>query len=163
MKWITAFILLLTIAVSTLSAQTSPGKIGIKKGFPNHAFQYGDIYLNIHDLKPVLTKNEHAYKLLKPARVNYSLANSLAYIGVACIIYPVGFHILNGPSKYFWPFFGIGLGTTAVSIPLRIKANKQAVKAVEAYNAGLSMPYNRFPVELRAVATYNGVGLMLTY
>jgi hypothetical protein len=164
MKIIAAFILFLIIGISTLCAQSNIGKIEIKRGFPNHAFQYGDIYLNIHDLKPVLKKNEQAYKLLKPARINYSLANSLTYIGVTCIITPIGSHIINGPSKYFWPFVGIGLGATAISIPLRIKANKQAVKAVETYNAGLSQHFYKYsPLKLEAVATSNGIGLMLHF
>jgi hypothetical protein len=164
MKITITLVLFFIIGISKLNAQSDFGKIEIKKGFPNHAFQYGDIYLNIHDLKPVLKKNEQAYKLLKPARINYSLANSLSYVGVVCIIYPVGSHILNGPSKYFWPFFGIGLGATAISIPLRIKANKQAIKAVETYNSGLSIrSYKYFPPELKAVATSNGFGLMLNF
>jgi hypothetical protein len=164
MKNIATFILYFVIGLSTIHAQSNIGKIEIKKGFPNHAFQYGDIYLNIHDLKPLLKKNEQAYKLLKPARINYSLANTFSYIGVICIIYPVGSHIFNGPSKYFWPFVGIGLGVTAVSIPLRIKANRQAIKAVDAYNAGLSQHFNKYPpLELKAVATSNGIGLMLHF
>ena len=138
MKSICLFALFILLGMTKLYAQSTFGKIEVKKGFPNHAFQYGDIYLNIHDLKPLLKKNEQAYNLLKPARLNYGLANTLSYAGAVCIIYPIGSLIFNGPSKYFWPFVGIGLGATAISIPIRIKANRQAIKAVETYNAGLS-------------------------
>jgi hypothetical protein len=164
MKIISTLMICMIIGMPTLSAQSNIGKIEIKKGFPNHAFKYGDIHLNIHDLKPVLKKNEQAYKLLKPAKFNYGLANTLSYGGVLCILYPVGYRIIDGPSKYFWPFLGIGLGATAISIPLRIKANRQAIKAVETYNAGLSSnPYKRFPLELKAMATTTGIGLTLIY
>ncbi|QHT65620.1 hypothetical protein GXP67_02540 [Rhodocytophaga rosea] len=102
--------------------------------------------------------------MLKPAKVNYALGNTLAILGVAAIVVPLGQSILASNFKYFWPFAGIGVGMCVISIPLLAKSDRQAMKAIETYNAGLSHHfYKYYSPELKAVATTNGIGLMLHF
>ncbi len=167
MKIIISSIFFVSIGLLQLSAQSSYPKIDIKKGFPNHRFQYGEITLGIKELAPILKKNEQAYQVVKPAKVNFTLANVLTYVAVPSIIYSLALgNKLTDAAKNraFWPSMGIGLSCLAVSIPLRIKANKQALKAVELYNSALGNKlYKPDLLDLKFAFTTNGIGVTVSY
>lgn len=56
------------------------------------------------------------------------------------------------------------MGTFAASVSLRIKANKQAVKAVELYNLGLgSNLYQRQPIRFEFGPAKNGIGILVNF
>ncbi|MDO1451544.1 hypothetical protein Q0590_35050 [Rhodocytophaga aerolata] len=155
-------IILVLLSVVNLYAQPGLRKIEIIKGFPNHGYRYGDIYLNIKEVAPILKKHEQAYSLLKPAKTNYSLANSLATVGIIGIIYPLGYKLFGYDSKAFWPILGMGIGTFTISIPFRIKANKQGIKAVELYNSILgSNLYEQDLYRVKVGFTNHGIGVIL--
>jgi hypothetical protein len=171
MKTIYTTICIVLITILPLHAQATFEKIEVKKGFPNPGYKYGEVFLSLPAIVPVLKKNQQAYKLIKVAKTNYSLANFLGYLGIGMAMAPL-YSLFPPPNtqlredrgKVVWSFVGLGLGTFAVAVPLRIKAHKQAATAVEAYNAGLEGHlYKQQPLELRVGTTNNGIGLLITY
>jgi hypothetical protein len=160
------------MSILPLYAQSGFNTIEIKKGFPNPGYKYGEVVLSLPDVSPVLKKNEPAYSLLKPAKVNYSLANLFSYLGIGGLIAPLQLLIPPLPNtqrkensgRYVWPFIGIGMGAFAIAIPLRIKAHKQAAKAVGVFNSTLEGKlYIPQPSNVTCGTTANGIGLTVHY
>lgn len=89
MKSIATFLLFFVIGISTSSAQSNSIKVDIVKGFPKYAFKYGELTLSVRETGVIIKKNEQAYKLLKPAKVNYALGNGLLTLGTAAVVVPL--------------------------------------------------------------------------
>jgi hypothetical protein len=160
--FISTFIIL--FGVIQLQAQDDFGKIEVKKGYPKYAFKKGELALSIEEIASIIRKNEQAYKLIKPAKVYDTLGEGLAIFGSAAVVVPIGQVILGSSTKYFWPFVGIGVGLYAISIPITVKAEKQAAKAIELYNSSLSSKVDKpDQLKLKLGPTYNGIGLTLKF
>jgi hypothetical protein len=167
----TAILMILTSTVK-LPAQAAFSKVEIKKGFPKYAFKYGELNVGVLEVASIVKKNEQAYKVIKKARSNHNWAMFFGAVGIGGLMAPLQLLIPPLPNenrrensgKYVLTFIGIGLSGFAIAVPLSIKAEKQAAKAVELYNSGLgSNLYKHKPYEFTLRATYNGLGIVFEY
>jgi hypothetical protein len=171
-KIICTFIFIILISTVKLPAQAAFSKVEIKKGFPKYAFKYGELNVGVLEVASIVKKNEQAYKVIKKARSNHNWAMFFGAVGIGGLMAPLQLLIpplpdakrREDPGKVVWPFIGIGLSGFTIAVPLSIKAEKQAVKAVELYNSGLgSNLYKHKPYEFTLRATHNGLGIVFEY
>ncbi|MCJ8166162.1 hypothetical protein MKJ04_15045 [Pontibacter sp. E15-1] len=168
MKIILLALVAVLLSTSRLSAQAGVTKIGMEEGFPRYKFKYDALDIGIKEVATILENNEQAYQLIRPAKRNAAVGNSILYMGVAMAIVPLGEVFKSGGSRRYWEvygiFAGIGVGMVGASLPFLNKANKQAEHAIDVYNAGLS-GYNH-KKEKPAIylgATGTGVGLSMAF
>lgn len=160
MKIILVFFIICLCGLIKLNAQPASINIQVEKKFPRYEYRYGELEIDIKEVALVLKKNEQAYDLIKSAKRNSAVGNSLMYIGAAMIIIPLGEVIKAGSFKYYGAFAGIGAGMIGISLPFLIKANKKAERAVELYNSGLSGNiYNNDKPQIYFGSTGTGIGL----
>lgn len=165
MKIIFISLFIILIGISKLNAQSASTKIQIDKGFPRYGYRYDELNIGVKEVALILKKNEQAYNLIKPAKLNSAIGNSFMFVGVSMIIVPLGEMIKAGRSfKQYGVFAGIGAGIIGVSLPLLNKANKQAKKAIDLYNSGLTSNSNKMDKpEIYFGSTNNGIGLTMRF
>lgn len=164
MKIILTSFFFVLMSLSNLKAQSTSGKVQIEKGFPRYSYRYDELSLGIKEVALILRKNEKAYKLIKPAKVNSAIGNSFLFLGVSMIVVPIGQIILGESSKHYLAFAGIGAGMIAVSIPFIRKADRQAKNAVEVYNSGMSRNFNeKNKPEFHFGIMGNGIGSTIKF
>ncbi len=159
MKRIFLILTFALVAIISCNAQ----KIEIKKVFGGgYLYKQNGNRITMNNLVKAMESNTEAFTLMKKAQSNTILATVIGGLGGALIGFPIGTAL--GGGKANWTLAGIGAGLAAISIPISAKANKNARKAVEIYNASLNTTsYHQFKPELRIVANRNGVGLAMTF
>ncbi|MCG6190790.1 hypothetical protein [Maribellus maritimus] len=158
----TAIILaLLTLSITFTFGQTGNDFISMKKVFGGYQFYQGEQRLNMNQLVKIMKPNELAYKQIKSAQSNYTMAMIFSYAGGFMVGWPVGTAIGGGEPN--WALAGIGAGLIAVSIPISSGFNKKAKLAVDNYNEGLPTSSFWDKSELKLAMTENGFGLVLSF
>jgi hypothetical protein len=169
MKNIFSAFFLIFISTPYSSAQSGLQRIEVMKGFPKYAFRYNELTLGVGEVASLVKKNEQAYKLIKPARINHHLADFFTVAGVAGVLSPLQLLIpstsrAGNNGRSVWPFFGIGLGAFAIAIPLAIKSEKQAAKSISIYNGDLGVNrYKSNTCELKFGSVNTGMGVALKF
>ncbi len=137
-------------------------KISRQVGRSNFFYYQGE-RLRMGDIKYIVEGNEEATWQIGTARIQYAFADVLTIVGAAGIGAPALLTILHGHSRIPWYTAGIGAVVVAVSVPIRIAANKTATEAVELYNGGIfrNKPIGRY--ELKLESTGNTAGLSFTF
>ena len=126
---------LITALVSTSCAQSKGDSIEIVKVFGGYHFYQHDKRLNMRELVKIMEPNEVAFKHIKSAQSNNTMATIVGAIGGFLVGWPVGTALGGGDPN--WTMAAIGGGLIVVSIPIITKANKQSRLAIAAYNEGL--------------------------
>lgn len=145
---------------SDVFAQNGTAPLTVSNGLFGWQFRFNGKKLNMAEVSDLLASNEKATAYLKSARSNNTVASILGTIGGFLVGYQLGATAGGGEAN--WTVAGIGGGLIVGSIPLSIKAGKQARNAVEAYNEGVrSTSLHR--AELSLGFTGNGLGLRLQF
>lgn len=142
-------------------AQTEADSLYMKKVFGGYQFLQGEKVLNMNQLTDIMKPNAQAYKEIKAAKTNYSFALILGGAGGFMVGLPIGTAMGGGEPN--WTMAGIGAGLIIASIPISIKFNKQAKKAIETYNQGLRTSSHYNNKELKIAMTSNGLGITLNF
>ncbi|MBN2482400.1 MAG: hypothetical protein JXB19_11710 [Bacteroidales bacterium] len=159
MKKYTLILTLLTVCMLFVSGQTPTDSITMQKAFGGYRLYQGDQSLNMSQLVKIMEPNEQAYKEIKAAQSNITIASIFALAGGAMIGWPLGTAIGGGEPN--WALAGIGAGLVIISIPIASKCNKQIKTAVDIYNRGLKTSSFWHKTEFRFVMTGNGFGFRL--
>lgn len=135
-------------------------KISRKVGRSNFFYYQGE-RLRMGDIKYIVDGNEEATWQIGSARIQYAFADVLTIVGAVGIAVPVLRTMVSGHSA--WYIAGIGAVVVAVSVPIRVAANRTATEAVELYNGGIlrNKPVGRYQLKLES--TGNTAGLSFTF
>ncbi len=139
--------------------QKATDSISMKKAFGGYQFYQGDKKLNMKQLVALMEPDKQAYKMIKSAQSNNTIATILGYAGGFMVGYPLGTSLAGG--KPNWTVAGIGAGLIVVAIPISLKTSKQAKQAVNTYNSGLQSVSSWDKNELRFIIKENRAGLAL--
>ncbi|MEZ4921380.1 MAG: hypothetical protein R2792_19960 [Saprospiraceae bacterium] len=130
--------------------------------FGGYSFTQDGKPLSVKDMLQTLEPNQAAFELMKKAQANNTLASIIGFAGGSLIGWPIGTAI--GGGKPNWKLAGIGAGLVVIGIPISSGANKQALQAVQIYNASLEQaPHIEPKTELKVTANSNGVGFIMRF
>lgn len=130
MKFIFTSLFIILVGVLNLKAQSTSTKIQIEKAFPRYGYKYDELDIDIKKVALILKKDEQANKLIKPAKLNSAIGNSLMFVGVSMIIVPLGEMLKAGRSfEHYGAFAGVGAGLIGGSLLfLKNLTNKQRMQ-----------------------------------
>lgn len=154
-------ILISTIVTFSITsfAQANQDSIIVKKTLGS-VFVQNNKNLTPKQLLEITAINPEAYQLMQKAKKNLDVSLVFGCIGGALIGYPCGTAMAGGDPE--WALAAVGGTLVGVSIPFSVAYTKNAKKAVEIYNAGLTRPelgYLDFKLSLMP----GGVGLKLQF
>ena len=134
----------------------------MEKG-PNRSylFHQGDKNLSYKQMVDVVKSNDEAFKEIRKANSNTTLANVLGFAGGFMIGYPLGALIRGGEPN--WALAGVGAGLVVVSIPIASSVKKHIQTAVDIYNSDIKATSHLGRNELNLGLNQNGVGLNLRF
>lgn len=159
------FIISVLFAVSFAVAsfgQTSSDSITIKKSFLGTRFYQGEKELKMSQLSHVMKSSPMALKQIKKARTTYVMASIVGGIGGGLVGWPIGTALGGGEAN--WTLAGIGAGLIAISIPIIMRSEKQAKRAVDMFNKGAKNEHSFWDdKELKFGLTGSGVSLAFTF
>lgn len=155
-------IFLLTVFVS-LSActQVFSQSIEVDKKFIGYEFTLDENRLSLNDLEVLFKENEQSLSYLSKAKSQNNFSQIISGIGGFLIGWPLGTAIAGGDPE--WAMAGVGAGLVAVSIPIYIKSQNNAEKAVKFYNANRSLAKSYFKPNLSLVASSNMLGIKMSF
>ena len=118
--------------------------------------------MTMNELVKTMEGNQEAFKLIKKAQANTTVASIIGGVGGALIGYPLGTALGGGEAD--WSLLGIGAGIVVIAIPIASNANKNAKNAVELYKASLNpTSYNQFKPKFEFISNRDGLGLTLRF
>ncbi len=135
--------------------------IAMKKVFGGYQFSQHGKALTMPGLVKAMEGNEQAHKEIIEAKSTYSTAMVLGLFGGGLIGWPIGTAMGGGDPQ--WALAGVGVGLLVISIPVVKKFNKQADKAINTFNGGLSVNRNLYIHELELAILGNGIGFRLKF
>lgn len=154
-------ILTLTFAFATMTLCIAQ-QIEMTKVFGGYKFTQNDKNLGMGGLVKTMESNQQAYKLIKKAQSNNTMATIIGFAGGGLIGWPIGTAVAGGDAN--WTLAGIGAGLIAIGIPIASSANKKAKQAVELYNSSLdATSHYEFKPEFKIIANGNGIGLTMHF
>ncbi|WP_439185384.1 hypothetical protein [Carboxylicivirga taeanensis] len=116
----------------------------------------------LKDLEPAFKFDQEALGLLKKTRRQKV---GLFFLGTAAgsaVGIPVGMAL--GGEKMDWTLLGVGLGLTAITVPLYSKYNKRITHLASLYNEKNIGAYkNRFQPRMELVASTNMAGIKIFF
>ena len=137
-------------------------KIDMEKVFGGYKFSQNGNQLAMKDLVKTMKSNQQAFKLIKKAQLNNTLASITGFIGGGLIGWTIGTAIVGGDTN--WSLAGIGAGIVVIGIPISLNSDKKAKQAVELYNSSLnSSSFYEFKPEFKIIASGNGIGLSMNF
>ena len=143
---------------STAQSQT----IESTKTFGGYKFVQGTNKMTMGELSRAMTPESESYYIMKKAKGSHALAQVMSGLGGFGIGLPLGAQIAGGDPN--WIYAGLGAGLIVISLPISIKAGKEAKRAVDLHNASLATGYqSNFKPEFSSVGNGNGVGLSLKF
>jgi hypothetical protein len=155
---ITLFFIGLVFICSKALAQNQVDPIVIKKNSGTH-FTQNDKNLKIKQLIFITENSPDALAVMKKARINTGIANTLGFVGGGMVGWQLGQAVAGGTPN--WVLAGVGAGIIIVAIPISIQAKNQTIEAIELYNNGLPQTeVNKLKLDL--LMGFNGVGLKLS-
>jgi hypothetical protein len=161
MKRIVIIMALLIVSLTFTFGQTVSDSISMKKVFGGYQFYQGGKMLNMNKLVTAMKPNEEAYKQIKSAQSNYTVAMVCSYAGGFMIGWPVGTALGGGEPN--WLLAGVGAGLIVATIPILKGYNNKARLAVDTYNGGLLSSSNWDKRELNLSMTASGIGFSLRF
>lgn len=158
MKWISIISLLLSI---NLKAQTSIGKIIIKKTFWDTKYMQNDNKLKIKQLLDITKVHSDAHLQMKKAKKNAVFFRVIGISGSLIFVYPFWQEYRGKePNKLTG---AIGAGMILSTIPFSIAFNKRTKKAISLYNTAEGYTELRQKVNFNMGLTHNGIGIQLNF
>lgn len=137
-------------------------QIEMKKVFGGYKYELNGKRLSMYNLAKTVESNQQAYKLVKKAQTNRTIAIIMGCTGGGLIGYQTGTDSAGGKAN--WTLAGIGAGLLVVAIPISLSADKKTKQAVELYNHSLSTTSNyECKPELKLIANGKGVGLSMNF
>lgn len=161
MKKTLLLLIMLTAGMTLFFGQAAADSITMKKVFGGYQFCQGNDMLGMKQLVNTMKPNEQAFKEIKSAQSNYTLATIIGAAGGFMIGWPIGTAIGGGDPN--WTLAGIGAGLFVVSIPITQKSNKQAKEAVNIYNSALQTSTFWDKRQLNFTMSENRIGLTLRF
>ncbi|ADR20950.1 hypothetical protein MATR_14240 [Marivirga tractuosa] len=156
-KAILTLIISLTV-ISFINAQ----EIESEKVFGGYKYIQEGKPLNIHQLEEIMEPLPDAYKHIKKAKTNNTLATIVGYTGGFLIGWPVGTALAGGDPN--WGLAGIGAGVLVLAIPFTSSYSKNVERAIGIYNSSLkSSAYLKRKPELKLIASGNGLGIRMVF
>lgn len=149
------------LAVSPSFAQGSRDSIKTKKVFGGYQFTQRKNPLKMKELVTMMKPNEAAYREIKGAQSNSTVATIIGGVGGFLIGYTLGTAVTGRDAN--WTVAAAGGGLIVVSIPFTIAANRHARRAVDLYNSGLRNSGFLDRTVWRFGASGNAVGLTLSF
>jgi predicted MFS family arabinose efflux permease len=123
------FALLFFLITFTASAQ----RIEIYKTFGGVQFERDGVAISVRQVQSILTTNPDAHALFKKARTNSSVASVMGFTGGLLIGVPLGTALVGGDPE--WSLALAGAGVLVLSIPFNKAFQRNAVDALDQYNA----------------------------
>ncbi|MFN8775434.1 MAG: hypothetical protein ACK5XV_01585 [Flavobacteriales bacterium] len=156
-----AFILIFSLGfIGICSSQSARDSVVMQKAFfGGYNFIYHGEMLKIKHVVNLMEPNAAAYKQMKSARANNSVANVLGAAGGFLVGWTLG--DLAGGEDPNYTVMGVGGALIVASIPFSVVTVKKSREAVATWNSGLSTSSLRPRGELKLGMT--GFGLGLTY
>ncbi len=113
-------------------------------------------------LKPAFEFDQEALGLLRKTR-NQKVG--LFFLGGAAgSLVGVSVGRILGGEKMDWTMLGVGLGLSAISIPIYSKYNKRIRRLADLYNTkALSSSKYSFQAQMELAASSNGIGLRISF
>jgi hypothetical protein len=153
------YTLILTIAAMSIG---NSQEIHMEKVFGGYKYTQNGQLLRMGQMVKIMKPNEEAFKLVKKARTNNTVAGIFGGAGGALIGWPLGTALGGGDPE--WGMAAIGAGLIVVGIPFATAANKNAKQAVALYNASLnSNTSSNFEPQFQLISSSNGIGISMTF
>ena len=148
-------VLLLCHLAFVCHAQSPPPGLVMYKTFGGAIFEYTKdtttFTVSPKQVLQIMKDDPVAYQEFKKARVNYSVAGTMGFIGGSLIIFPVVTAIAGGDPE--WGFAAGGAAFLAASIPLNKAFRRHAAGAIDTYNK------NHTTFRPRVEYFFSGLGL----
>lgn len=116
----------------------------------------------LKDLEPAFKFDQEALGLLKKTRRQKVGLFFLGTVAGSAVGIPIGMAL--GGEKMDWTLLGVGLGLTAISVPLYSKYNKRIRHLAKRYNAkALNASKYRLQPRMELAASHNGIGISVNF
>jgi hypothetical protein len=150
----------LVLCVSIFS-QNQNDSIQAKKVFGGYKFESKGKILTLGDMLEMMKDNPEAYQYMEKAKSSAGIANVLGFAGGFMIGWPLG--TAMGGGKPNWAIAGVGCGLLIVAIPISSSSNKNAMIAVDKFNAKRKGLSYRGQYDLKLGLNPNGLALVLRF
>lgn len=157
----TIFIVLLCAIFFNSFGQESNELISMEKVFGGYQFTQNGKRLNFSQLSGIMKSNEVAYKEIKAAQSNNTIASVFGGAGGFLLGYPLGTALGGGEPN--WTMAALGAGLIIIAIPISLNANERAKNAVEVYNSSLTSSSSKVKTDIKIAFTGNGIGLTVKF
>jgi len=161
MKKLTLVFVLIFVCLTGAFGQTPADSITMKKVFGGYQFYQKGKLLNMPGLVKTMQPNAQAFREIKAAQSNNTIATLFAGAGGFMIGWPLGTALGGGDPE--WAMAAVGAGLAAISIPISSKTLKQARSAVNTYNNGLKNSSSSAGPEFRLGFVGNGIGVTMQF
>ena len=142
--------------------QTTQGKdtIQYQKTGIGYKFTKNNEALTMDNLSNIMQNNPTSMEYYKKAKSTTGIITVLSYAGGFLIGYPIGAMLGGGQPN--WTMAAIGGGLIVVAIPIASSADKNLLKAVQAYNLGTATSHIE-KYELKIGVNQNGLALAIRF
>jgi hypothetical protein len=117
--------------------------------------------LTLDKLGNVMQDNPTSMEFYKKAKGTLGIISVLGYAGGFMIGYPIG-TMLGGREQPNWTLAAIGCGLLVVAIPIASGADKNVLKAVQAYNQGKPVS-SKDNYEIKLGVNQNGLAMVIRF
>jgi uncharacterized membrane protein YebE (DUF533 family) len=157
--------LVFLMALSTLQAQQTPNApkpIDMKVNLLGYRFFQDGERLNWRELEAATMAVEEANELIKRARSQRTISNTMAFLGGGLIGIPLGQQSADRDPT--WELAYIGGAIAVVSFHLSFRAFNNVNKGVDTYNMAIAPSTSyRFQPEMFVINNQNGFGLSVRF
>lgn len=129
--------------------------------FGGYLYTQGGELLSFYELDDLVKSNPLAYKQMRKAQSEYTVATVVSFAGGLLIGYPLGTALGGGEPN--WSIAGVGVVLTIIAIPIESSAHRKANQAIDLYNQGLNSSSARVKKELKLALNGNGFGLVFRF
>jgi hypothetical protein len=136
-------------------------KIELQKLVGSYKFKLNDKNISLNDMAMMMEPNPEAFKLISTAQVQNAWTTLVSGLGGGLIGWELGGALVG--KKITGGMIGAGALLIVISIPINNASMKNALKAVELYNAGLKTTSLKAQPTLQFVSRGNGAGLVMTF
>lgn len=134
--------------------------IQYQKAGIGYKFTLNNEALTLDKLSNIMQNNPISMEYYKKAKSTTGIITVLSYAGGFLIGYPIGTMVGGGQPN--WTMAAIGCGLIAVAIPIASSADKNLLKAVQAYNQGRSVSF-KDNYEIKLGVNQNGLALAIRF
>ena len=150
-----------SIASSPLTKTTQlKDTIQYQKTGIGYKFMMNNEALTLDKMSDIMQGNQTSLEYIKKAKGTSGILSVLSYAGGFLIGYPIGTMLGGGQPN--WTMAAIGCGLIAVAIPIASGADKNLLKAVQAYNHGKSVSF-KDNYEIKLGVNQNGLALAIRF